>query len=71
MTVVTYARGEAICLARIERLMDAQQRLLDDVLGLGDAAEHPVGDPEGQRPQLIEQLLRAWSCHLASLRSRR
>jgi hypothetical protein len=34
--------------------MDAQQRLLDDVLGLGGAAEHPVGDREGRRPQLRE-----------------
>jgi hypothetical protein len=37
--------------------MHAQQRLLDHVLGLGDAAEHPVGDRERNRPQLIKQLL--------------
>src|SRR6201999_2383438 len=41
-------------LASLERLMDAQQRLLDDVLGFGDAAEHPVGDSERSRPQLLE-----------------
>ena len=37
VTVATSARrGDP--LAGLERLMDAQQRLLDDVLGLGDAA---------------------------------
>ena len=44
-------------LAGLERLMDPQQRLLDHVLGLGDAAEHPVGDRERDRPQLVEQSL--------------
>ena len=44
-------------LACIERPMHAQQRLLHDVLGLGDAAEHPVGDRECDRPQLVEQSL--------------
>ena len=34
--------------------MDAQQRLLDHVLGFGDAAEHPVGDRERRRPHLLE-----------------
>ena len=37
-------------LAVLDRLMDAQQRFLDDVLGFGDAAEHPVGDRERRRP---------------------
>jgi len=44
-------------LAPLERPMHAQQRLLHHVLGLGDAAEHPVGDREGDRPQLVEQSL--------------
>jgi hypothetical protein len=30
----------------------AEERLLDDVLGVGDAAYHAVGDREQQRPQL-------------------
>ena len=33
--------------------MQAQQRLLGDVLCLGDAAEHPVGDREREPPQLL------------------
>src|SRR5215475_7686227 len=37
--------------------MHPQQRFLHHVLGLGDAAEHPVGDGERDRPQLLEQLL--------------
>src|SRR3712207_9413151 len=44
-------------LAGIKRLMNAQQRFLHHVLGLGDAAEHPVGDRERDRPQLVEQPL--------------
>jgi hypothetical protein len=44
-------------LAGIERLMHPQQRFLDHILGLGDAAEHPVGDRERDRPQLVEQSL--------------
>ena len=36
--------------------VNAQQRLLDDVLGLGHAAEHPVGDRERPRPQLLVEL---------------
>jgi hypothetical protein len=35
--------------------MHPQQRLLDHVLGLGDAAEHSVGDREADRAQLVEQ----------------
>ena len=34
-----------------ERAVVAQERLLDDVLGLADAPEHPVGDREQQRAQ--------------------
>jgi hypothetical protein len=37
-------------LAGIKRPMHAQQRFLDHVLGLGDTAEHPVGDRERDRP---------------------
>jgi nucleoside-diphosphate-sugar epimerase len=33
--------------------MDADEGLLDDVLGLADAADHPVGDREQQRPETI------------------
>ena len=41
----------------LEHAMEAEQRLLDDVLGLRDAAQHPVGDRERDRPHLLEQLL--------------
>ena len=44
-------------LAGIERLMHTKQRFLHHVLGLGHAAEHPVGDRERDRPQLVEQAL--------------
>ena len=44
-------------LAAIERPMHSQQRFLHDVLGFGNAAEHPVADPEGDRPKLLEQAL--------------
>ena len=44
-------------LALLERLVEAEERLLDHVLGLGDAAEHPVGDRERRRAQLLEQLV--------------
>src|SRR5215472_7886670 len=37
--------------------MHPQQRFLHHVLGLGHAAEHPVGDRERARPQLVKQLL--------------
>jgi hypothetical protein len=39
-----------------QRPMPPQERLLHDVLGLRDAAEHPVGDREQQRPQLLGEL---------------
>src|SRR3712207_8908527 len=42
-------------LAGIKRPVHPQQRFLHHVLGLGDAAEHPVGDRERDRPQLVEQ----------------
>jgi hypothetical protein len=50
VTVATKARGDAMG-------MHAQERFLDHVLGLGDTAEHPVGDRERDRPQLVEQSL--------------
>jgi hypothetical protein len=34
-----------------------QQRFLHHVLGLGHAAEHPVGDRERDRQQLVKQSL--------------
>jgi hypothetical protein len=37
--------------------MHPQQRLLGHVLGFGHAAEHPVGERERQRPQLVKHLL--------------
>src|SRR3712207_9056541 len=39
----------------VERLVHPQQSFLHHVLRLGEAAEHPVGDREGGRPQLVEQ----------------
>src|SRR3712207_7968174 len=44
-------------LAGIKRPVHPQQRFLHHVLGPGDAAEHPVGDRERDRPQLVEQSL--------------
>ena len=41
-------------LAGIKRPMHPKQRLLHDVLGLGDAAEHAVGDRERVRPQFVQ-----------------
>src|SRR3712207_8515424 len=35
----------------------AHERLLHHVLGLGDAAQHPVGDPEHARPQRGEEVV--------------
>jgi hypothetical protein len=57
--VVTVATNARRCdlLAGLERLMHPQQRFLHHVLGLGDTAEHPVGDRECDRPQLVEQSL--------------
>ena len=49
--------GRGDLLAFLERLVHAQQRLLHDVFGFGDAAQHAVGDREGHRPQLVEKLL--------------
>src|SRR5439155_7204967 len=33
-----------------------KERLLDDVLGVADAPEHPVGDREQERAELFERL---------------
>jgi hypothetical protein len=33
--------------------VEAEQRLLDDVLRVRDASDHPVGDREEQRPELV------------------
>jgi hypothetical protein len=43
-----------------EDLVDAretQQRVLGDIVGVADAAEHPVGDAEGAAPEGLE----SWS----------
>ena len=37
--------------------MHTQQRFLHHILGLGHAAEHPIGDRERDRSQLVEQSL--------------
>jgi hypothetical protein len=42
-------------LALLEGTVEAEEALLDDVLRLAHAAEHPVGDRERRRPQLLEQ----------------
>ena len=39
-----------------ECVLVAQERVLDDVLGLGDAPQHPVGNREEQRAQILERL---------------
>ena len=44
-------RGDLLPL--LDRVVDPQQGLLDDVLGLADAAEHPVSDRECPRTQVI------------------
>jgi hypothetical protein len=49
--------GRLDLLAVLERTVEPEQRLLDDVLGLGDAAEHPVRDRERDRAQFLKQLL--------------
>ena len=40
-------------------LVEAQERLLDDVLGLGRAPEHPVRDREHQRLELLVDVVHA------------
>ena len=45
--------------------MDAEEGLLDDVLGLADAADHPVGDREHQRPELF---VRRFGAHASETR---
>src|SRR5919109_3144095 len=37
--------------------MHPQKHLLHHILGLGDAAKHPVGDGERDRAELVEQSL--------------
>jgi hypothetical protein len=44
-------------LAAVQRLMHPQEGLLDNILGLGHAAEHPVGDLKRARAQLVKQSL--------------
>ncbi len=57
--------GRQVRLRRVDlrplgfRPVDAEEGLLDDVLGLADAADHPVGDREQQRPQLFVRRLRS------------
>src|SRR5690348_2118625 len=48
--------------------MHPDQGLLRHVLGLRDAAQHPVGDRERERPQLVEELFAL--CHAAASPSR-
>jgi hypothetical protein len=52
-TVATYARGDSIRSPRSSARVEPQQRLLDHVLRLRHAAEHPVGDGEGGGAQLL------------------
>jgi hypothetical protein len=40
-------------LAVFERSLNAQEPLLDEILGFADAAEYAVGDPEGAATQLL------------------
>ena len=47
-TADRYARGESISAPSRERTLVAEERLLDDVLRLRDAAEHAVGEREQQ-----------------------
>ena len=47
---VGLGRGDALALA--QSTGQPQEGLLDDVLGVADAAGHPVGDREHQRPEL-------------------
>jgi hypothetical protein len=47
---VGLGRSDALALA--QRTGQPQEGLLDDVLGVADAASHPVGDREHQRPEL-------------------
>ena len=50
VTVVSHARGDSTSsLGRRQ----PHERLLDDVLGLAEAADHPVGDREHQRSQIF------------------
>ena len=64
-TAERYAFGDSIVRPVGLGAMDAEERLLDDVLGLADAAEHPVGDREQQRPELF---VRRFGSHVPSRR---
>ncbi len=48
--------GRVDALARLEGLVNPRQGLLDHVLGIADAAEHPVGDGERPRAQALQEL---------------
>ena len=57
VTAERYAFGESnLRLVLEQRALVANKGLLDDVLGLGDAAQHPVGDREQQRAQILVRL---------------
>jgi hypothetical protein len=53
--IVPTQAGRGDLLAALDRLVDANERLQDDVLGRAHAAEHPLGDREGAEPQFIER----------------
>jgi hypothetical protein len=40
----------------LQRVVGAQQGLLHDILGLGHAAQHPIGDRKRRRTQLGQHL---------------
>src|SRR3954452_14550945 len=61
--------GRFDLLALVESVVDADQRLLHHVLGLRDAAEHPVGDREGSRTELLEELFVGLAHAVSGLRS--
>ena len=48
-----HRRQERLLVVERRAVVHAQERLLDHVLGLGDRAEHAVGDLEGERAQAI------------------
>ena len=60
-TAERYAFGRVDLGALGERALLAQERVLDDVLGLAHPADHAVGEREQHRPQLLERLRAARS----------
>jgi hypothetical protein len=56
-TTTVVSRRRLDPLASLERVVQPQQGLLGDVLGLGDAAEHPVRDRERRRAELVEEFV--------------